>query len=259
MGKTITEDPAFNFAFEFGVIDISEVGKERGNTLENKEMKKKDDAANPLNDLMNAYIKMCRHLATVDGFPFIRFICDEQRPETWGADARDLAKVFRIEEMRGSRLSVPMFHLEESFFDWVDAKFGCGYVDFRFRRGDYNLPNYLMHNFHAKIIRLKDRMYGKYGYRKQILTVEKGSLDGEKTQRTLNLVHKQVYSDRFSTDCYSDVFAFRTAFAKIGLDEMPMYRTDCASIFELAQQNSYFIRDLTKNLRVIESERFLAT
>lgn len=43
--------------------------------------------------MMNAYIKLCRHLATIDGFPFIMFICDEQRPETWGADARDLASV----------------------------------------------------------------------------------------------------------------------------------------------------------------------
>ncbi len=77
-------------SFEFGVVGITEIGKERGNNLELKEVKKGADDTNQKNDLFNSWLKMCRHSATVDNFPFIKVFTDEQRPESWGADARDL-------------------------------------------------------------------------------------------------------------------------------------------------------------------------
>ena len=70
-------------SFEFGVVGITEIGKERGNNLELKEIKKGTDEANQKNDLFNSWLKMCRHSATVDNFPFIKVFTDEQRPESW--------------------------------------------------------------------------------------------------------------------------------------------------------------------------------
>lgn len=58
--------------------------------LELREIKKGSDDTNQKNDLFNSWLKMCRHSATVDNFPFIKVFTDEQRPESWGADARDL-------------------------------------------------------------------------------------------------------------------------------------------------------------------------
>jgi hypothetical protein len=247
LGLTVTNDPAHNNAFEFGIIDITEVGKERGNTLENKRYEKDEKNANPLTDMMNAYIKLCRHLATIDGFPFIMFICDEQRPETWGADARDLASVVRIEKSEKSRLAVPFFHLEESFCDWVYNKFFYPYGDYRFRRGDYCLPMYFLHWFAAKVRLFREYMYGKYGYKRQHVTIEKGTLDGAREDRIYYLVHRKIYADRFPTDCYSGFFAFRTSIAEIGIEEMPEYTGELVGMDEWAQQKSYLIAGMTKS------------
>ena len=84
LGKKVMENNPKAGSFEFGVVAISEIGKERGNNLELKEVKKGTEETNQKNDLFNAWLKMCRHSATVDNFPFIKVFTDEQRPESWG-------------------------------------------------------------------------------------------------------------------------------------------------------------------------------
>ena len=106
-------------SFEFGVVGIKEVGKERGNNLELKEVKKGTIDANQKNDLFNSWLKMCRHSATVDNFPFIKVFTDEQRPESWGADARDLADIINVVSCGDMRLSLPFYTIEEMLSEWA--------------------------------------------------------------------------------------------------------------------------------------------
>lgn len=88
----IKENPRSD-SFEFGVINITEIGKELGNNLELQQIKKNDESTNQKNDLFNSWLKMVRHSATIDNYPFVKIITDEQRPESWGADARDLCEI----------------------------------------------------------------------------------------------------------------------------------------------------------------------
>ena len=111
-------------SFEFGVVGITEIGKERGNNLELKEVKKGTDEANQKNDLFNSWLKMCRHSATVDNFPFIKVFTDEQRPESWGADARDLCDVIHIVSSGDTRLTLPLYTIEEMISEWAFNRFG---------------------------------------------------------------------------------------------------------------------------------------
>lgn len=85
LGKKVLENNPKSGSFEFGVVAITEIGKERGNNLELKEVKKAVNETNQKNDLFNSWLKMCRHSATVDNFPFIKVFTDEQRPESWGS------------------------------------------------------------------------------------------------------------------------------------------------------------------------------
>ena len=39
---------------------------------------------------------MARHPGVVDNYTFVKVFTDEQRPESWGADARDLCTVIDI-------------------------------------------------------------------------------------------------------------------------------------------------------------------
>ena len=245
LGRKFTDNPEYTNMFEFGIILITEIGKERGNTLENKEYKRDSEEPNPLNDYVNAYIKMCRHLATIDGFPFVRFFCDEQRPETWGADARDLAGIIRIVAQERERLAVPCYHLRESLLRWIVDSATNEYLDYRFRRGDKGLLIHAWHNLAGYAKRKLDRLYGEYGFKRQINTKEKGTLDGEREERVYYLVKKVTYDDAFATDCFSEVFAHRVSVAEVGIDQVETFKEKVASIVEMSKTNSYFYDTLT--------------
>ena len=96
LGRKVLENNPKAGSFEFGVVAITEIGKERGNNLELREIKKGSDDTNQKNDLFNSWLKMCRHSATVDNFPFIKVFTDEQRPESWGADCGSLCRSTRL-------------------------------------------------------------------------------------------------------------------------------------------------------------------
>ena len=107
LGKKLLENNPKAGSFAFGVVAITEIGKERGNNLELKEVKKGTEETNQKNDLFNSWLKMCRHSATVDNFPFIKVFTDEQRPKSLGSDARDLADIIDIASCGDTRLSLP--------------------------------------------------------------------------------------------------------------------------------------------------------
>lgn len=247
-GKLVANNPKYSNMFEFGILLVTEGGKERGNTLENKELQKEAEEANQKNDLMNDYLKMCRHLATIDGFPFVVFYCDEQRPESWGADARDLCRLIRVQRQEKAKLAIPFFHLEESILQSIVdrhvAKYG---KDYRWRRGDMTLLMHLRHNFGAWAKKKLSTLYGQYGYKKQIVTTEKGSLDGTLEEHVYWLPFKITYDDAFATDCFSDIFAHRVSIAEVGIDEVPTFRGKIASIMEMSKMHSYFYKKLTQH------------
>ena len=144
LGKKVLENNPNAGSFEFGVVAITEVGKERGNNLELKEVKKGTEETNQKNDLFNSWLKMCRHSATIDNYPFIKVFTDEQRPSSWGADARELCDIVHIVSSGNTRLALPFFTIEEMLNEWLFNWFINLYADFRFNRGDNTLLIYLL-------------------------------------------------------------------------------------------------------------------
>lgn len=246
LGKKVIENNKFKDSFEFGVVCITEIGKERGNMLEHKGTKKTDETTNQLNDLFNTYIKMCRHSATVDNFPFIKFFCDEQRASSLGADARDLCTIINIEDKTERKLALPFFHLEEIIYNSIKPGFENTYKDYRFRRGDISLPMYLYKAVWSKIENYYSGIYNRYGYYKLCLANELGSQDGAVSKHNYFLMVKKIYSNRFSTDCFSDFFKVKALKSSFGINDIPVYENVKASFDELEQQNSYFVREINK-------------
>lgn len=150
LGRKVVENNANSNNFEFGVVLVTEIGKERGNNLENIEKKKSDEGANQKNDYFDDWLKMVRHSATVDNFPFVRVITDEQRPTSWGANARDLTDIVYIQESSDDRLTMPFFSLEELLYDWVFGKFVRLYENYRYQRGDNTLTMHILKGIVAK-------------------------------------------------------------------------------------------------------------
>lgn len=247
LGKKVVENNEKAGSFEFGVVAITEVGKERGNNLELKEVKKGQDETNQKNDLFNAWLKMCRHSATVDHFPFIKVFTDEQRPESWGADARDLCDIVHIVSSGEQRLALPFFTIEEMVQEWLFARFINLYYDFRYRRGDNTLLVHILKTLTAIIYRHYVKTYNRYGYSVSKIEKERGTQDGEVEKKKYYLMNQKIYANRFSTDCFSDYFNDMAKKSKMGLHDYVTYQTEKASVDELRSQNSYFINSLYKN------------
>ncbi|MBQ8908999.1 MAG: hypothetical protein IJY90_01755 [Clostridia bacterium] len=244
LGRKLVEDNPKKDSFDFGVVNITEVGKERKNNLELQEKKKKDETTNQKNDGFNDWLKMIRHSATIDNFPFVKVITDEQRPESWGADARDLTEIVHINETSDTKLAMPFFTITELLYSFVFSKFARLYYKYRFIRSDNTLPMYMLKKFTSMLHNYYNGIYNTFGYCKLDIGVESGTQDGTQKERNYYLIHKKIYSKRFSTDCFSDFFTQKNLNSPVGIDDLEEYATEKATFEELKQQNSYFINDL---------------
>lgn len=244
LGKRVIEDNPNIGSFEFGAVAISEIGKERGNNLELKEVKKGDEGANQKNDLFNSWLKMCRHSATVDNFPFIKVFTDEQRPESWGADARDLCDILRITGSGEQGITLPFYTLQEMFCERLLNRFKATYTDFRYRRGDNTLFVYLYKKLVAWVWKRNVINYNRYGYCVLNIEKERGTMDGKAERKKYYLMNAKIYSKRFSTDCFSGYFNELASRTNVGIDDYSEYRSERATVEELRAQNSYFIDGL---------------
>ncbi len=249
LGNTIVKNAQKSGALEFGVIGITEIGKERQNSLELKELKKSEEQANQKNDLFNSWLKMARHPGVVDNYTFVKVFTDEQRPESWGADARDLCMIIDISECSDIVLAMPGFLFGDLFYDLFYEKFKNMYYTIRFNRGDNTLFLYLFKNIFEMFLRHYVRIYNRFGVMKMTLGTRSGTMDSEAEQHHYYLAIKKIYSDRFSTDCYSEYFRSRAIASKFSLITAEEYKGVRASLDELNSQNSYFIRDLNKTFK----------
>ena len=250
LGKKVLENNPKAGSFEFGVVAITEIGKERGNNLELKEVKKKNDETNQKNDLFNSWLKMCRHSATVDNFPFIKVFTDEQRPESWGADARDLCDIVNIVSAGDTKLALPFYTIEDMVSEIAFNRFISLYYDFRYRRGDNTLLVHILKSITAWLWKRNARIYNKYGYSIVKVEKERGTMDGKPENKKYFLMNYKIYRNRFTTDCFSDYFNDLAGKTNVGLMDYIEYATEKASIAELKAQNSYFINGLYRDEEV---------
>lgn len=244
LGKKVVENNANANNFEFGVVLVTEIGKERGNNLENIEKKQSDRGANQKNDYFDDWLKMVRHSATVDNFPFVRVITDEQRPTSWGANARDLTDIVYIMKSGDERLAMPFFSLEELLYDFVFSRFVRLYENYRYKRADNSLIMHLLKGIVAKIQNHYRKIHNQFGYCELSVQIESGTMDGKRKEHKYYLSTKKIYSKRFSTDCFSDFFVKKALRSPVGINDLDEYRTEKATFAELAEQNSYFVAKL---------------
>ena len=248
IGKKVIENNPLAGSFEFGVVVVTEFAKERGNMLTNKKYKADDERANPVNDLLETQLKMFRHAATVDNYPFICFLSDDQRAMSLGADARELFDIVHIRKSSEFRLHMPLFFVEEMLYWLIYPHFQKKYGDFRYRRGDNTLG---MHLYKAFVKALKDhydRVWNTFGYYVLDVQIEDGAVEGVFKDGKVYLSSKKDYSRRFATDCFADYFNARAQAAGVGIEDYVSYETERARRDEMSRQNSYFFASFEKQV-----------
>ncbi len=241
--KMIDGNPNSDF-FEFGVMNITEIGKERGNALELSDIKKQSKEVNQKNDLFNSFLKMIRHSSTIDNYSFVRVIVDEQRPESWGADARDLCDLVYIDPGAAAKLAT-FFNFEELLYELIFRHFEKLY--FRYRSCTYNsLSLYLFKVIITKLQNHYKRIHNLFDFIPMTLLIEDGRQDGMREKGKYYLISKKIYSERFSTDCFSGILEDKSLRSKVGMADMPAFSGKKATVEEMMKVHSYFFNDFVK-------------
>ncbi len=245
LGKRVVQDNPNRYAFGFGVYVISEIDKERKNDkeLRDNNVLASDKDANQRNDLFNALLKMSRHACVVSNRVFIKVLADLQRPESLGADARELGEIEYIEDKGEMSPILPFFapfYTLELLFSWLFGKFTNFYYQYRFNRSDKTALMYLLKNFTSWMKGIVDRTTNLYNSSTVKLKIESGRMDGASIEKKYFLQAKKIYSKRYSTDCLSGVFEQYAEKNTIGVDDLPEYASVIAREFELLKQNSFF-------------------
>ena len=104
----------------------------------------------------------------------------------------------------------------------------------------------VLHTVFGKIFQDCEWKCNTFGYKIQIYGSEMGDMIDSNVksleEHKYYLMLKKIYSRRYSTDCFRDIFAQKSLEAGTSLYELPTYRSDCAELDELKQQNSYMVK-----------------
>ncbi len=248
LGKRVGKEKDVGI-FGYGVALMSEKGKERGNAVENQHYKKTDEDANPRNDYFNLFLKVIAHSATVDYKTFVIVVGDEQRPESVGADEREVSTLLHICDREQNHLAMPFFEFEELIYSFLRSKFDPFIIEYRYNRDDGTLLTYLMHHLVHKFYGYYTRTYGKYGYDVVKLGIEKGTMDGQIDVHDYYISNHKTKARRYPTDCYRNMLAVKARRAKTGIADLPTYRDVRGDDDEMEKQNSFFVTEFQKHLK----------
>lgn len=255
LGKKLIAENKKSNIFEFGIICVTEIGKERGNNLELLEVKKNVNETNQKNDLFNDWLKMMRHASTIDGFCFCLFITDDQRPTSWGADARDLCQIIKVKKCSELKLAIPFFEFEYIIIDFLFEKFKDKYLQHRYLRGDNTLFIYLYKKIINTMYQYKERISNTFGFFDMKLNVEEGNLEDKKVlECRYFLMKKKIYSKRFATDAFNEFFIKKALASDIGFDELESFTTVKANFEEMLKENSYFFNRIIALQHIFEEK-----
>jgi hypothetical protein len=249
LGRIMLENNPNRNAYGFGVYGITELDKERKNTPELKDVKADSEECNQKNDLFNVLLKMSRHACVIANRVFVKVFADLQRPDSLGADCRELGEVTYIEEKSTIEPVLPFFSLYyifEAIIDWVFQPFRSVYLEYRCNRSDTTLPLFLFKNLESKLQHIKERTRNVFGSATLSLELQSGRMDGEPKKRKWYRMPKKIYSRRYTTDCQQAIFERRAEYNYVGIDDLREYADDMANGEELIYQNSHMQEELLR-------------
>jgi hypothetical protein len=249
LGKKMLENNPNRNAYGFGVYVVTEIDKERKNALELKDVKATVEECNQKNDLFNVMLKMSRHAVVIANRVFVKVIGDLQRPESLGADVRELGEVVFIDSQSETETLLPFFspfYLFDLVYSLANGRFENFYTEYRYSRADRTLSMHLLKALMAFLGHYYERTCNLFGSAVIMLDVESGRMDGEVKSKKYYRQSKKIWAKRYSTDCLSGIFEVRGEVNRVGIDDLAEYADTMATNDELLYQNSHFQNELNQ-------------
>ena len=202
---------------------------------------------------------MGRHpFSTVDNFVYFRYIGDEQRASSLCAEELGLMSVVSIGEKGDLQVAISGFAWLFAVKKYLDEKFKPFNESFENARGDITLSIMLLKYAVSAVNIFADNLEGRFGYREVELIRQQGSAfsGNAGTTATAGAVQSHIYyqmnmkdySDRFMTDCYSQLYAAAQKACGMGIMDMKEYGGLGMTVDEMELQGDHFMKRLIKML-----------
>lgn len=250
IGLRFVEDGKFKDSIDFGVIVVTEIGKERANqktikgeyfNFERFDKDGKRVCVTPDNDLFNLDIKECRHRATVDNFPFVVYLLDDNRAASLNADNKELCDLLYIVKASEYKFITPYYALDELVFMAVSnimiKYFDCD----RYYKGNNTLLRHIVRNAYSRLIyKPFERRFNMFAVSKLTFIVQDGKESNKGIKMTYVLSKKKIHAGRFDTACYGDYYYEKTKRSRVGIADVPEYKGKQATRDEMNSTHGFF-------------------
>ncbi len=245
LGKKMLQDNPAAGSLEFGVVNITEIGKERGNMNTLKELRRLTEECNQKNDRFEDYLKMIRHPAVVENYVYIKCFTDDQRAMSWAADGRELATIINVSECSPVYPVLPFFTWAEMFFSFFRGRWENFKVQYDSIDRDMCAPVFYVQRLLAACFAIHERTTNRFGRMVSSLTLAAGDEESDRREVPYYLATKKIYSERFATNCHKGMFERAAARTRVGIADYPTYSGILATDEELQKQHSFFITETT--------------
>lgn len=247
LGEKVLQNNKLKDVLEFGIIAITEVGKERGNqytVATHKSITKVlQISANQDTDLFNVDVKMCRSRATVDNYPYVFFLMDEQRASSLGADFKELCDVVYISKSTDFKINSPLYAIDEIIYIFANTFFNKYYCNDRFNKGNNTLLRHTLKTFYNVIYQHYIKVYNQFSVSTLTFSIQDGASQDVAKKGKYKLSKKKIHSAVFATDVWNAYYVEKALRSRYGINDVPEYAGRCATISEIEQQHSYFDMD----------------
>lgn len=243
-GKNIT-------LFDFGLLTLSEFGKDRGNRYSNQS--RKDLKVKPSNDGTSNCLGVLRHLTTVRHKQYGFIVWDDQKLSSFSGIEAAMAEtnIFISKQNKNMKISLPLWFIEGVLLEWFSSRYNKLYQKYIHMRSDQTLFSYLVSHISSFFNNLCRNMLNTFGYRKIDLSLSGVNVNGAQEKRgedSFYLFNKIVFSDRYQTDCYKGFFDNLKRQAKGGINQFDSFSGKVATIQELVKTNGYFSTELAQSI-----------
>lgn len=259
--KVVNPSDPYIDGFEAGILDVMEWAKERGNQITNQGVKADDNKANAKNDGFELNMKIQTHQSTIDNYTFFRLLMDDHRPDSLGADNKDLCNIIMVKEVSEARVVMPFYTIGSLVYGLATKLHDKIYYHLRRIRGDANgtLLVYLMKKIYTLIFRHHDRIVKQFSVYTAKLNIEDAMQKETLTDKGKYYISmKKTYSDRFATDGLKQFYHRKALGSKYGLNDFPTFKDKHISVQEMEESGSLFYKRVIDAFYAKELQRSIA-
>ena len=248
LGKQFNPNGDENNAVEYGIRCSMEHAKERKNALTRRASEREEGEPTQDNDLVETETKVHTHVATVDNYTYWEELDDDQRAGSLGSDNTDLMTKIYIRKAHDAKVYVPFFALDEAVYMLATSIFDKIYYFIRKRKGSNTALVALLWKLYTPIFKHYWRYFNWYSYYPLEIKIVDGA-DEEilSESEKIPLIASVAYRSRFRTDGLGEFYYQKMKHSPKGLNDIRTYKDRTMSLDEMTEQNSYMIKDFTRN------------